>query len=61
MKKMIKTTTMAPYMDPIPYAHRHDVRATRKPKAKGERNGDMMKPMVQKLSCVKLVRSELQY
>ena len=49
MKNMINITTIAEYMDPMPYAHRHDVRATRKPNAKGERNGEMMKPIVQML------------
>lgn len=44
MKRTIKMTTMAPYMEPIPYAHRQDVLATRKPKRNGEMNGDTMKP-----------------
>ena len=47
MKNTIRITTITEYMDPMPYAHRHDVRATKKPNANGERNGDMMKPMVQ--------------
>ena len=50
MKNMIRTTTIAEYMDPMPYAHRHDVRATKKPNAKGETNGETRKPMVQMLS-----------
>ena len=50
MNNKIITTTTAEYIAPIPYAHRHDARATRKPKAKGERKGDMMKPMVQTFS-----------
>ena len=50
MKNTIRVTTITEYMDPMPYAHRHDVRATKKPNANGERNGDMMKPMVQILS-----------
>jgi len=50
MKKVIRNTTIAEYIAPMPYAHRHDARAARKPKAKGEINGDMMKPMVQMLS-----------
>ena len=50
MKNTIKIITIAEYMDPMPYAHRHDVRATRKPNKKGEMNGEIMKPMVQRLS-----------
>lgn len=41
---------MPPYIDPIPYAHLQVVRATRKPKANGDRNGEMMNPIVQMLS-----------
>ena len=50
MKNTIKITTISEYMDPMPYVHRHDVRATKKPNANGERNGAMRKPMVQILS-----------
>jgi hypothetical protein len=50
MKNTIRSTTMAEYMDPMPYAHLHDVRATKKPNAKGEINGEIMKPIVQMLS-----------
>lgn len=38
-------------MAPIPYAHLQLARATRKPNAKGERNGEIMNPMVHTLSC----------
>ena len=41
---------MAEYIVPMPYAHRHDVRATKKPNAKGETNGEMVAPMAQMLS-----------
>ena len=51
MKNTINKTTIAPYIEPIPYAQRQVVRATRKPNANGDRKGEMMKPMVQKLSC----------
>lgn len=44
-------TTTAEYMLPIPYDHLQFSRATRKPKAKGDRNGETMKPVVQMLSC----------
>jgi hypothetical protein len=57
MKNMIRITTIAEYMDPMPYAHRHDVRATKNPKTNGERNGEMMKPMVQILSYFDVVSS----
>ena len=50
MKNTMSSTTRAPYMEPMPYAQRHDVRATRKPNANGDRKGEMMKPMVQTLS-----------
>ena len=46
-------------MDPMPYAHLQDVRATKKPNANGERNGEMMKPIVQILSyCCGKLKSE---
>ena len=66
-KKMIRHSTTAPYMDPMPYVHRqlqmdelgrqstaqsaHFVRATMNPNANGEMNGDRINPMVQMLSC----------
>lgn len=57
MKQMMRRQTIALYIVPIPYAQRHDARATRKPNAKGEMKGDMMKPMVHTFSCVATLRT----
>ena len=41
---------MAEYIVPMPYAHRQDVRATKKPNAQGEKKGEIVTPMAQMLS-----------
>jgi hypothetical protein len=50
MKKMIRVRTIAEYIAPMPYAQRQVVWATKKPNANGDKNGDMIKPIVQTLS-----------
>ncbi len=50
MKRAIRMQTTALYMQPIPYAHLQVCRVTSKPKANGERNEEMMNPIVQMLS-----------
>ena len=52
IKKTMSKKTRSEYIDPIPYAHRQEVRATKKPKAKGERKGETRYPIVHMLSFV---------
>jgi len=51
MKKTIRSTTKAEYIDPMPYAHLQLARATKKPKAKGDKKGETIKPIVHMFSC----------
>lgn len=50
MKNVIRNSTTAPYIEPMPYVHRQLALATRNPNANGETKGEMMKPIVQMLS-----------